>query len=57
MFGKMTEKITFESTLKRLSNLPEPEKMSDDDKKFYSELGAALLKIELEMLIAKKQCV
>ena len=51
----MSGRITFESTLKRLSSLPQPEKMSNDDRKFYSEIGAALMKNELELLIANKQ--
>ena len=57
MSKRKLRKVTFESTLKRLSNLPQPEKMSDDDRKFYSEIGAALLKNELELLMANKQWV
>lgn len=53
----MPRKITVDSTLKRLSSLPQPEKMSNDDRKFYSEIGAALMKDELELLIANKQWV
>jgi len=53
----MSGRTTFESTLERLSNLPQPEKMSNDDRKFYSEIGAAFMKNELELLIANKQWV
>ncbi len=53
----MSGKITIANTLKRLSNLPPPENMSDNDRKFYSEIGAALMRNELELLIANKQWV
>jgi len=54
---KKLGKVTFESTLKRFRTLPQPEKMSDDDRKFYSEIGEALMRNELELLMANKQWV
>ena len=53
----MTRKITVKSTLETLSKLPPREKMSKKDRKFYSEIGSALMKNELELLINNKQWV
>lgn len=44
-----------DKTLEKLGKLPKREDMSERNKKFYSEVGSALLHGELETLIDSKQ--
>lgn len=50
----MNEKITYEKTIKKLENLPSREKQSPKQKKFFSEISAALMTAHLEYLVEEK---
>jgi len=50
----MNEEVTYKETLSRLSSLPAIQKWSNKEKKFYSEIGEALLTGQLEYLIAQR---
>lgn len=50
----MGRNVTYKETLSRLRILPPIQKLSKEEKKFYSELGEALLTGQLEYLIAQK---
>jgi hypothetical protein len=51
----LIDKTLLNKTLQKLGKLPKRENMSEDEKKFYSEVGSALLQGELESLIDSKQ--
>lgn len=53
----MNKRITVNKTIEKLSKIPKPENMSEQDKKLYSEVGLALLENELELFIVNKQWV
>lgn len=53
----MTNKITPKDVLNRLGKLPPREKMSEKEKEFYKEISSALMKSELEQLIANRQWI
>lgn len=48
-------KITWDKTIKKLENLPSVEDFSEEDRKFYSEIGRAILINELDSLIGAKK--
>lgn len=54
---EMIDKTTYERTLERLSKLPPVEDLSGNDRKFYLEIGRAILENELEYLIQQKKWV
>lgn len=53
----LNKKITPKSTSKKLDELPNRENMSEQDKKFYSDVGSAILENELALFIDNKQWV
>ena len=53
----MVVKEAYEKLLDRLGKLPPIENMSEQDRKDYSEIGKALLRNELELLIEEKRWV
>ena len=52
---KIHNKITWDKTIKKLENLPSVEDFSEEDRKFYSEIGRAILINELDSLIGAKK--
>lgn len=53
----MIDKLTYDRTLEKLSKLPPVEDLSRNDRKFYLEIGRAILENELEYLIQQKKWV
>lgn len=53
----MNDKITLEKIFERLEKLPPREDQSEDDRRFYSEIGRSLLIRHLEFLMEERQWV